>query len=57
MSPTFEERRSDRLRRYEERRIAEERRDALLYALALFAPIVAAWAMCWAISYALNVLG
>lgn len=56
MDETFYERRSERLRRYETRRIAQERYEALLCGLTIAAPILAAWAMCWAISYAMTVL-
>lgn len=53
---TFYERRSERLRRYEERRIAQERYEALLCGLTIAAPLIAAWLACWAISYAMSVM-
>ena len=56
MDKTFYERRSERPRRYEERRVAQERYEALLCALTIAAPILAAWAACWAISYAMTIL-
>lgn len=56
MEPTFEERRSERLRRYEERRAAEERREAIIDGIILMLPLAAMWAFCWAYSFAVHML-
>lgn len=48
---TFRERRSDRIRRREASRVAQQRRDAVIDALILAAPLVLAWALCWAFSH------
>lgn len=52
----FNERRSERLRRREAARIAHERHEAVMDALVLMAPLLAMWALCWAVSYAMSVM-